>query len=393
MGAVEFKLAAARLVSPEMRASYTEAAGEKFTAYEVSSSVDAELLTKKAQLENLTARITVTGDAALPADFSAQVSGFMNVDIPADTAQAGLSGTFAGAPFSFNGTATGITHPRFKGELMLGNIELKAVPRFQSLAWLKLADFDGELRIGQIAAGGFTASQLHSRLNLAEGVVHLSRVIVNAADGRLLGEAKLTSEADWVMAGKLDGLNLEKLFTSVGGKPVLTGIVNGTFDVKGVGLDTETYEGTSQVRLLRGSYNGISARSVRDVVAGRVKEAAVTAPDAKTAIDEAGCSLALKDHVIEASNFVSRSVFARTNADFSVDIAAGTITGKALTMFAPGNGIPAVRINAELSGKAASPVWTFAWVSPAKTSSEPRGAARAQIAIRKTALSAASGRA
>lgn len=361
VGAVEFKLAAARLVSPEMRASYTEAAGEKITAYEVSSSVDAELLTKKAQLENLTARITVTGDAALPADFSAQVSGFMNVDIPADTAQAGLSGTFAGAPFSFNGTATGITHPRFKGELMLGNIELKAVPRFQSLAWLKLADFDGELRIGQIAAGGFTASQLHSRLNLAEGVVHLSRVIVNAADGRLLGEAKLTSEADWVMAGKLDGLNLEKLFTSVGGKPVLTGIVNGTFEVKGVGLDTETYEGTSQVRLLRGSYNGISARSVRDVVAGRVKEAAVTAPDAKTAIDEAGCSLALKDHVIEASNFVSRSVFARTNADFSVDIAAGTITGKALTMFAPGNGIPAVRINAELSGKAASPVWTFAW--------------------------------
>ena len=361
VGAVEFKLAAARLVSPEMRASYTEAAGEKITAYEVSSSVDAELLTKKAQLENLTARITVTGDAALPADFSAQVSGFMNVDIPADTAQAGLSGTFAGAPFSFNGTATGITHPRFKGELMLGNIELKAVPRFQSLAWLNLADFDGELRIGQIAAGGFTASQLHSRLNLTEGVVHLSRVIVNAADGRLLGEAKLTSEADWVMTGKLDGLNLEKLFTSVGGKPVLTGIVNGTFDVKGVGLDTETYEGTSQVRLLRGSYNGISARSVRDVVAGRVKEAAVTAPDAKTSIDEAGCSLALKDHVIEASNFVSRSVFARTNADFSVDIAAGTITGKALTMFAPGNGIPAVRINAELSGKAASPVWTFAW--------------------------------
>lgn len=361
VGAVEFKLAAARLVSPEMRASYTEAAGEKITAYEVSSSVDAELLTKKAQLENLTARITVTGDAALPADFSAQVSGFMNVDIPADSAQAGLSGTFAGAPFSFNGTATGITHPRFKGELMLGNIELKAVPRFQSLAWLNLADFDGELRIGQIAAGGFTASQLHSRLNLAEGVVHLSRVIVNAADGRLLGEAKLTSEADWVMAGKLDGLNLEKLFTSVGGKPVLTGIVNGTFEVKGVGLDTETYEGTSQVRLLRGSYNGISARSVRDVVAGRVKEAAVTAPDAKTAIDEAGCSLALKDHVIEASNFVSRSVFARTNADFSVDIAAGTITGKALTMFAPGNGIPAVRINAELSGKAASPVWIFAW--------------------------------
>ncbi len=361
VGAVEFKLAAARLVSPEMRASYTEAAGEKITAYEVSSSVDAELLTKKAQLENLTARITVTGDAALPADFSAQVSGFMNVDIPADSAQAGLSGTFAGAPFSFNGTATGITHPRFKGELMLGNIELKAVPRFQSLAWLNLADFDGELRIGQIAAGGFTASQLHSRLNLTEGVVHLSRVIVNAADGRLLGEAKLTSEADWVMAGKLDGLNLEKLFTSVGGKPVLTGIVNGTFDVKGVGLDTETYEGTSQVRLLRGSYNGISARSVRDVVAGRVKEAAVTAPDAKTSIDEAGCSLALKDHVIEASNFVSRSVFARTNADFSVDIAAGTITGKALTMFAPGNGIPAVRINAELSGKAASPVWTFAW--------------------------------
>lgn len=361
VGAVEFKLAAARLVSPEMRASYTEAAGEKITAYEVSSSVDAELLTKKAQLENLTARITVTGDAALPADFSAQVSGFMNVDIPADSAQAGLSGTFAGAPFSFNGTATGITHPRFKGELMLGNIELKAVPRFQSLAWLNLADFDGELRIGQIAAGGFTASQLHSRLNLTEGVVHLSRVIVNAADGRLLGEAKLTSEADWVMAGKLDGLNLEKLFTSVGGKPVLTGIVNGTFEVKGVGLDTETYEGTSQVRLLRGSYNGISARSVRDVVAGRVKEAAVTAPDAKTAIDEAGCSLALKDHVIEASNFVSRSVFARTNADFNVDIAAGTITGKALTMFAPGNGIPAVRINAELSGKAASPVWTFAW--------------------------------
>lgn len=76
---------------------------------------------------------------------------------------------------------------------------------------------------------------------------------MNAADGRLLGEAKLTSEADWVMAGKLDGLNLEKFFTSVGGKPVLTGIVNGTFDVKGVGLDTETYEGTSQVRLLRGA--------------------------------------------------------------------------------------------------------------------------------------------
>ena len=359
LGAVDFRLIGNRLQSPEMRLATSDTDGDKVTSYEASASVDADLTARRAQLENLTARITVTGDKSLPQDFTAQASGFMNLDFAADKAQVGLSGTFADAPLSFNGTVSNLKAPKAVGELMISAVDFNAVPHFKSLAWMKAADFAGDLRIGQVKSGTFTASQVHSRMAVTDGVVTLKDVIVNVADGRLLGEARMTNDAAWTMSGHLDGINLEKLFTSFAGTPVLSGVASGNFTAAGSGLDPAAVKADGNVRLLRGAYKGLNARAVRDFVAGRGKEATITQAGAWTEIDEASGKLTLADQTLTVSDFVSRSVFQRTNADFTVALTAGTIEGTSQTTFAPSGGIPAVRLTGKFTGKAAAPVWTF----------------------------------
>lgn len=359
LGAVDFRLIGNRLQSPEMRLATSDTDGDKVTSYEASASVDADLTARRAQLENLTARITVTGDKSLPQDFTAQASGFMNLDFAADKAQVGLSGTFADAPLSFNGTVSNLKAPKAEGELMISAVDFNAVPHFKSLAWMKAADFAGDLRIGQVKSGPFTASQVHSRMAVTDGVVTLKDVIVNVADGRLLGEARMTNDAVWTMSGHLDGINLEKLLTSFAGTPVLSGVASGNFTAAGSGLDPAAVKADGNVRLLRGAYKGLNARAVRDFVAGRGKEATITQAGAWTEIDEASGKLTLADQTLTVSDFVSRSVYQRTNADFTVALTAGTIDGTSQTTFAPSGGIPAVRLTGKFTGKAAAPVWTF----------------------------------
>ncbi len=359
LGAVDFRLIGNRLQSPEMRLATSDTDGDKVTSYEASASVDADLTARRAQLENLTARITVTGDKSLPQDFTAQASGFVNLDFAADKAQVGLSGTFADAPLSFNGTVSNLKAPKAEGELMISAVDFNAVPHFKSLAWMKAADFAGDLRIGQVKSGPFTASQVHSRMAVTDGVVTLKDVIVNVADGRLLGEARMTNDAVWTMSGHLDGINLEKLFTSFAGTPVLSGVASGNFTAAGSGLDPAAVKADGNVRLLRGAYKGLNARAVRDFVAGRGKEATITQAGAWTEIDEASGKLTLADQTLTVSDFVSRSVYQRTNADFTVALTAGTIDGTSQTTFAPSGGIPAVRLTGKFTGKAAAPVWTF----------------------------------
>ena len=360
LGAVDFRLVGNRLQSPEMRLAYseTEASG-KVTSYEASASVDSDLMARRTHLENLTTRVTVTGDASLPQDFTAQASGFMNLDFAADKAQVGLSGTFAGAPFSFNGTIADLKAPKAAGELMISAVDFQSIPRFKTLGWMKAADFAGELRIGQVKSGAFTASQVHSRMTVKDGAVTLKNVIVTLADGRLLGEASMTNDASWRVDGRLDGVNLERLFTSFSGTPVLSGIASGAFTATGLGLDPAAVQAQGSVRLLRGAYKGINARAVRDFIAGRGKAETITQAGAWTEIDEASGDLALVDTTLTVKNFVSRSVFQRTNADFTAALTTGDITGQAATTFAPAGGIPAVRVTAAIAGKTAAPVWTF----------------------------------
>lgn len=359
LGAVDFRLIGNRLQSPEMRLATSDTDGDKVTSYEASASVDADLTARRAQLENLAARITVTGDKSLPQDFTAQASGFMNLDFAADKAQVGLSGTFADAPLSFNGTVSNLKAPKAVGELMISAVDFNAVPHFKSLAWMKAADFTGELRIGQVKSGPFTASQVHSRMAVTDGIVDLKDVIVNVADGRLLGEARMTNDAAWTMSGHLDGINLEKLFTSFAGTPVLSGVASGNFTAAGSGLDPAAVKADGNVRLLRGAYKGLNARAVRDFVAGRGKEETITQAGAWTEIDEAAGKLTLADQTLTVSDFVSRSVYQRTNADFTVALTAGTIEGTSQTTFAPSGGIPAVRLTGKFTGKTAAPIWTF----------------------------------
>ena len=113
------------------------------------------------------------------------------------------------------------------------------------------------------------------------------------------------------------------------------------------------------MRLLRGAYKGLNARAVRDFVAGRGKEETITQAGAWTEIDEAAGKLTLADQTLTVSDFVSRSVYQRTNADFTVALTAGTIEGTSQTTFAPSGGIPAVRLTGKFTGKTAAPVWTF----------------------------------
>ncbi len=361
LGAVNFRIRPDAFESPELRLSYAKQSDPRTTTLEMTSAVKSDFEMHKTDLENFSCRITVTGDPTLPADFSASLSGFVHIDQPKDSASVGLSGSFANAPFSYNGSVSQLDSPRFAGELMIGEINTSTVPAFQSLAWMHMVSFDGSLRVGKILWKALSATQLHAKLSLADGTATLTDVIVNTADGRITGDGAFKEDTSWEFNGKLDGVSLDKILSGFETTPVLSGIAGGQLSLAGQGYNAQTVKSNAQIRVLRGAYHGIDAIAARTFVTGHGTQDAVTRPGAETAIDEADATISVVDNRLTVDNISARTGSLRTQAQFAVDLTTGELTGEVRNSYPPMHGIPSVHIAAQINGSAASPQWQFAW--------------------------------
>lgn len=361
LGAVDFRIRPNVFESPELRLSYAKTDDARTTTLEVTSSVKADLAGQKTDLENFSSRVTVTGDKTLPADFSASLSGFVHVDHAADSAKAGLSGSFANAPFSYNGTVTHLNHPKFTGELMIGEINTATVPAFQSLDWMHKIDFVGTLRVGQILWRSLSATQLHCDLALRNGSAVLTQMIVNTADGRVMGNGWFNEDTSWQFDGKVDGVSLSKILTGFETSPIVSGVASGPLTLAGTGYDAQTLKGRSQVRVLRAGYNGIDAQAVRSFVTGQGSQEAVFRQGATTALDEVTARIDIEGTTMTISDIAARAVSLRTQAQAQVNLATGEIAAKVTNTYPPMHGIPSVHITADVTGAAGAPQWNFGW--------------------------------
>lgn len=362
LGAVDFRVRPGILESPEMRFSRTEERGSRVSTFEVASSVRADFIKKTADLDNLTARVSITGDAALPTDFNASVSGFIKADWNENAAQVGLSGDFAGAPISFNGTVrqtAGV--PELEGELMVGEINRDTLPGEEMLAWMRHFDFSGAVRVGRIAAAGITGTQLSGTLAVKGGKAVVDSLVVNTAEGRLFGTFELAEDTSWLFNGRVDGVALDKFIAPVAGASPVAGVANGDLTISGKGFAAETLTGTSKLRILRPSYLGLDAAAVRNHLVTNADTALITRQGARTDLDEATLSLTLNGNSLTLKDIVARSVYIRARANAQLDLAASTLEGNCSLNFAPQQGIPSIHLTAAFNGKSAAPAWNFDW--------------------------------
>lgn len=362
LGAVDFRVRPGVLESPEMRFSRTEERGSRVSTFEVASSVRANFDKRTADLDNLTARVAITGDTALPTDFNAAVSGFIKADLNANSAQVGLSGDFAGAPLSFNGTVrNALTLPELEGELMVGEINRDTLPGEEMLAWMRHFDFSGAVRIGRISVSGMTGTQLSGTLSIKNGKALIDSLVINTAEGRLFGTFELAEDTSWLFHGRIDGIALDKFIAPIAGASPVAGVANGDLTLSGKGFASETLSGTSKLRVLRPAYIGLDANAVRSHLVSNADPALITRQGARTDLDEATLSLTLNGNVISLKNIVARSVYIRDRADVSLDLTSGLIEGSSSITFAPQQGIPSIHLTAAIGGKSAAPTWAFDW--------------------------------
>lgn len=362
LGAVDFRVRPGIIESPEMRFSRTEERGSRVNTFEVASSVRADFVKKTADLDNLIARVSITGDAALPTDFNASVSGFIKADWNENTAQVGLSGDFAGAPISFNGTVrrtAGV--PELEGELMIGEINRDTLPGEEMLAWMRHFDFSGAVRVGRIAVAGITGTQLSGTLAVKNGRAVVDSLVVNTAEGRLFGTFELAEDTSWLFNGRIDGVALDKFIAPVTGASPVAGIANGDLTISGKGFAAENLAGTSKLRVLRPSYLGLDAAAVRNHLVTNAETALITRQGARTDLDEATLSLTLNGNALSLKDIVARSVYIRARADAQLDLATGTLDGNSSINFAPQQGVPSIHLTAVFNGKSAAPTWSFDW--------------------------------
>lgn len=362
LGAVDFRVRPGIIESPEMRFSRTEERGSRVNTFEVASSVRADFVKKTADLDNLIARVSITGDAALPTDFNASVSGFIKTDWNENTAQVGLSGDFAGAPISFNGTVrrtAGV--PELEGELMIGEINRDTLPGEEMLAWMRHFDFSGAVRVGRIAVGGITGTQLSGTLSVKNGRAVVDSLVVNTAEGRLFGTFELAEDTSWLFNGRIDGIALDKFIAPVAGASPVAGVANGDLTISGKGFAAENLAGTSKLRVLRPSYLGLDAAAVRNHLVTNAETALITRQGARTDLDEATLSLTLNGNALSLKDIVARSVYIRARADAQLDLATGTLDGNSSINFAPQQGVPSIHLTAVFNGKSAAPAWSFDW--------------------------------
>lgn len=362
LGAVDFRVRPGIIESPEMRFSRTEERGSRVNTFEVASSVRADFVKKTADLDNLIARVSITGDAALPTDFNASVSGFIKADWNENTAQVGLSGDFAGAPISFNGTVrrtAGV--PELEGELMIGEINRDTLPGEEMLAWMRHFDFSGAVRVGRIAVAGITGTQLSGTLSVKNGRAVVDSLVVNTAEGRLFGTFELAEDTSWLFNGRIDGIALDKFIAPVAGASPVAGVANGDLTISGKGFAAENLAGTSKLRVLRPSYLGLDAAAVRNHLVTNAETALITRQGARTDLDEATLSLTLNGNALSLKDIVARSVYIRARADAQLDLATGTLDGNSSINFAPQQGVPSIHLTAVFNGKSAAPAWSFDW--------------------------------
>lgn len=362
LGAVDFRVRPGIIESPEMRFSRTEERGSRVNTFEVASSVRADFVKKTADLDNLIARVSITGDAALPTDFNASVSGFIKADWNENTAQVGLSGDFAGAPISFNGTVrrtAGV--PELEGELMIGEINRDTLPGEEMLAWMRHFDFSGAVRVGRIAVAGTTGTQLSGTLSVKNGRAVVDSLVVNTAEGRLFGTFELAEDTSWLFNGRIDGIALDKFIAPVAGASPVAGVANGDLTISGKGFAAENLAGTSKLRVLRPSYLGLDAAAVRNHLVTNAETALITRQGARTDLDEATLSLTLNGNALSLKDIVARSVYIRARADAQLDLATGTLDGNSSINFAPQQGVPSIHLTAVFNGKSAAPAWSFDW--------------------------------
>lgn len=362
LGAVDFRVRPGIIESPEMRFSRTEERGSRVNTFEVASSVRADFVKKTADLDNLIARVSITGDAALPTDFNASVSGFIKADWNENTAQVGLSGDFAGAPISFNGTVrrtAGV--PELEGELMIGEINRDTLPGEEMLAWMRHFDFSGAVRVGRIAVAGITGTQLSGTLAVKNGRAVVDSLVVNTAEGRLFGTFELAEDTSWLFNGRIDGVALDKFIAPVAGASPVAGVANGDLTISGKGFAAENLAGTSKLRVLRPSYLGLDAAAVRNHLVTNAETALITRQGARTDLDEATLSLTLNGNALSLKDIVARSVYIRARADARLDLATGTLDGNSSINFAPQQGVPSIHLTAVFNGKSAAPAWSFDW--------------------------------
>ena len=362
LGAVDFRVRPGIIESPEMRFSRTEERGSRVNTFEVASSVRADFVKKTADLDNLIARVSITGDAALPTDFNASVSGFIKADWNENTAQVGLSGDFAGAPISFNGTVRRtVGVPELEGELMIGEINRDTLPGEEMLAWMRHFDFSGAVRVGRIAVAGITGTQLSGTLAVKNGRAVVDSLVVNTAEGRLFGTFELAEDTSWLFNGRIDGIALDKFIAPVAGASPVAGVANGDLTISGKGFAAENLAGTSKLRVLRPSYLGLDAAAVRNHLVTNAETALITRQGARTDLDEATLSLTLNGNALSLKDIVARSVYIRARADAQLDLATGTLDGNSSINFAPQQGVPSIHLTAVFNGKSAAPAWSFDW--------------------------------
>ena len=362
LGAVDFRVRPGIIESPEMRFSRTEERGSRVNTFEVASSVRADFVKRTADLDNLIARVSITGDTALPTDFNASVSGFIKADWNENTAQVGLSGDFAGAPISFNGTVrrtAGV--PELEGELMIGEINRDTLPGEEMLAWMRHFDFSGAVRVGRIAVAGITGTQLSGTLAVKNGRAVVDSLVVNTAEGRLFGTFELAEDTSWLFNGRIDGIALDKFIAPVAGASPVAGVANGDLTISGKGFAAENLAGTSKLRVLRPSYLGLDAAAVRNHLVTNAETALITRQGARTDLDEATLSLTLNGNALSLKDIVARSVYIRARADAQLDLATGTLDGNSSINFAPQQGVPSIHLTAVFNGKSAAPAWSFDW--------------------------------
>ena len=373
-GAVDFRLRPGMFESPEMRVAHSFIEDGRTTNIEISSTVRADLIKKKTNLESFSARVAVTGDKTLPSDFEASLSGFVHADIESSAAEVGLSGSFAGAPISYNGTIDASEGtPRLRGDLMVGEINTARLPDIKSLDWMHLVDFAGTLRIGSIISGPFAATQLHAKLSVGEGAVHLDDLIVNTADGRIIGKAKIDAAGVWNFEGRLDGISADKLLTGFGAAPLVSGAASGELSVSGIGLEKGALKASSRLRVLRGAYHGIDADAARRVVMGTGEQSGITRKGAKSAFDEASALVLIENQQLTISDIVARSVYLKSTGSWQVNLDTGKASGAVKNVFSPMHGVPSIYLTATVAGTAAAPVWTFDWTQASGALSRAQG--------------------
>ncbi len=337
--------------------------------------------------------------------------GYVSADVQREKASLTLSGKLDESDWKLAGNVAGFNKPDVTAEVTLARFvvddwlaleagkaqktaALSSDFGFVSRAWaatparieaLNAANAHVRFAVDEVRYKALPVKKLSGAVKLQKGVLSLANTQATVADGRITANATLNADQKWTLSQNATGVKVDDVLAGLQMKPMLTGTVEMTTKLSGLGLEEtaikKTAAGSVTAEVKNAVLQGISLERVAKAVRDKDAKNLVMQKGDSTVFTNMRGVMTVKDGVVTVNPFTGQSAVASVNGQVKLGLIDESIAGTVSATLATSAAGRQVTVPIALSGALSEPQYGIDVASAIKANLSQEVKAKAQEKI------------